>query len=60
MKKKLHVDMDGVLCNFHGAFRNNQSTTNKFPQSKWGFFSTLVQRAESSELALKKAVSDNI
>jgi len=41
MKKKLHVDMDGVLCNFHGAFRNNQSSTNKFPQSKWGFFSTL-------------------
>ena len=40
-KKKLMVDMDGVLCDFIGSFRENYSEINKFPQSNWGFFATL-------------------
>ena len=39
-KKRLYVDMDGVLCNFRGAFDNYRKETpeQKYPQSKWGFF----------------------
>lgn len=42
MKKKiLHVDMDGVLCDFAGAFKRESSDIVKFPQSRWGFFTNL-------------------
>lgn len=40
-KKKLLVDMDGVLCDFAGAFKREHSDTVKFPQSRWGFFTNL-------------------
>lgn len=39
--KKLLIDMDGVLCDFMGAFNENVSDTNRFPQSNWGFFANL-------------------
>jgi 5'-nucleotidase len=43
MKKKiLHVDMDGVLCDFTGAFNREHSDKVKFPQSRWGFFTNLA------------------
>lgn len=41
MKKKLMVDMDGVLCDFAGAFKREHSDKVKFPQSRWGFFTNL-------------------
>lgn len=40
-KKRLYVDMDGVLCDFVGAFKREQSDKVKFPQSRWGFFTNL-------------------
>lgn len=40
-KKRLYVDMDGVLCDFAGAFKKEHSDTVKFPQSRWGFFTNL-------------------
>lgn len=40
-KELLYVDMDDVLCNYSEAFEMQHSETNKFPQSKWGFFATL-------------------
>jgi 5'-nucleotidase len=40
-KKKLMVDMDGVLCDFVGAFNKHHSDKVKFPQSRWGFFTNL-------------------
>jgi hypothetical protein len=40
---KIFVDMDGVLCDFHGAYKtaliNNPDI--KYPQSQYGFFSSL-------------------
>lgn len=39
--KKLFIDMDGVLCDFAGAFKKESSDTVKFPQSRWGFFTNL-------------------
>lgn len=47
--KKVLVDMDGVLCDFMGSFRDNYSETNKFPQSNWGFFATLKPIKDSVE-----------
>lgn len=42
-KEKVFVDMDGVLCDFMGAFYEvkNGEPTRKFPQSKIGFFVNL-------------------
>lgn len=40
-KKRLFVDMDGVLCDFLKPFLLEKTTTNKFPQSRWGFFVNL-------------------
>jgi len=39
-KKRLFVDLDGVMCDFRGAFDNYRKETpeQKYPQSKWGFF----------------------
>lgn len=40
-KKRIYIDMDGVLCDFMGAFNKEISETVKFPQSRWGFFTNL-------------------
>ena len=39
-KKRLYIDMDGVLCNFKGAFEKDllETPSQKYPQSRWGFF----------------------
>jgi len=43
-KIKIYVDMDGVLCDFHGAYKtaliNNPDI--KYPQSQYGFFKNLI------------------
>lgn len=42
-RKKLYVDMDGVLCDFHGAYlwwKKNHPQI-EYPQSQFGFFSNL-------------------
>ena len=40
IKKKIMVDMDGVLCDFSGAARAaiTDNPDQKYPQSRWGFF----------------------
>ena len=41
--KRVFVDMDGVMCNFYGAFKDvrRKDPDFKFPQSKIGFFKNL-------------------
>ena len=38
--KRLYIDMDGVLCNFKGAYEKAilETPGQKYPQSQWGFF----------------------
>ena len=45
MKKRVYVDMDGVLCNFFGAARKAliENPNQKYPQSQWGFFLKLEE-----------------
>ena len=40
MKKRIYVDMDGVLCNFYGAAKKAllDNPNQKYPQAQWGFF----------------------
>lgn len=44
-KKKLYIDMDGVLCNYEKA--HNEDLLNNprqpYPQSQWGFFAKLEE-----------------
>lgn len=42
-KKRVYVDLDGVLCDFFGAFRKGRKDNpdRKYPQSKIGFFTDL-------------------
>jgi len=44
-KKRLYIDMDGVLCNFKKAFiKERKNNPNQpYPQSKWGFFLNLEE-----------------
>ncbi len=45
MKNKIvYVDMDGVLCDFKGAFQTKRSENPdiKYPQSQYGFFRNLL------------------
>ena len=41
--KRIYIDMDGVLADFYGAFRQkkSQDKTIEYPQSKTGFFESL-------------------
>jgi 5'(3')-deoxyribonucleotidase len=43
MKKIIYIDLDGVICDFEKAFKQSQITNPQqpYPQSSWGFFSTL-------------------
>ncbi len=56
-KKRLYVDMDGVLCDFAGAFNREHSDTVKFPQSRWGFFTNL-EPINSSIYITKELMKD--
>lgn len=50
-KPKVFVDMDGVLCDFMGAFyeTKNGEPERKFPQSKIGFFTNLKPMPDAIE-----------
>jgi len=44
MKKRVYVDMDNTLCDFEGKaaeMRKKSKTPLPFPQSRYGFFSSL-------------------
>jgi len=45
MKKKLYIDMDGVMCNFEKAYNDDllKNPTQPYPQSQWGFFRKLEE-----------------
>jgi len=49
--KKIYVDMDGVLCDFYGAARKAliENPSQKYPQSKWGFFLKLNEIPDAIE-----------
>ncbi len=40
-RKRVYIDMDGVLCDFYGAFRERKTDNLLYPQSKDGFFTNL-------------------
>ena len=44
-KKRVYVDMDGVLCNFYKAAKQalTDNPKQKYPQSQWGFFLKLEE-----------------
>ena len=44
-RKKVYVDMDGVLCDFFGAALSalRKYPEQKYPQSQWGFFLKLKE-----------------
>ncbi len=58
MKKRIYIDMDGVLCDFYGAAKKHlkQNPKQPYPQSKWGFFLKLepLPNAIESVNELKK------
>ena len=51
MKKKVYVDMDGVLCDFYGASVKAKAINpaQPFPQSQWGFFLKLEEIEDAVE-----------
>ena len=51
MKKKVYVDMDGVLCDFYGASikAKESNPAQPFPQSQWGFFLKLPEIKDAVE-----------
>jgi len=44
-KKRIYIDMDGVLCNFNKAYKHSlySNPIQPFPQSQWGFFLNLEE-----------------
>jgi 5'(3')-deoxyribonucleotidase len=40
MRRIVYIDMDGVLCDYHGEYSRRIiiNPENKFPQAEWGFF----------------------
>lgn len=44
-RKRVYVDMDGVLCNFYKAAKQAlaDNPNQKYPQSQWGFFLKLEE-----------------
>lgn len=55
-KKILYIDMDGVLCDFEKKYIEEKSSTNPYPQSRYGFFRELkpIEHAVISVFILKK------
>ena len=51
MKKKVYVDMDGVLCDFYGASKKAKELNplQPYPQSQWGFFLKLDEIKDAVE-----------
>lgn len=45
MKKRIYVDMDGVLCDYYGAYKKSISEfpEQKYPQATWGYFLKLAE-----------------
>jgi len=43
VRKILYIDMDGVMCDFYGAYKIaiKKNPYNGFPQSEYGFFTNL-------------------
>lgn len=58
MKKRIYIDMDGILCDFYGAAKKELERNPKqpYPQSRWGFFLKLepLPNAIESVNELKK------
>lgn len=54
-KKRVYIDMDGVLCNFDKASYQEKldNPAQKFPQSKWGFF-LKIEEIEDAVESLRK------
>lgn len=44
-RKRIYVDMDGVLCNFLKAYLHDlqKNPSQKYPQAQWGFFLKLEE-----------------
>jgi 5'(3')-deoxyribonucleotidase len=40
--KRLYIDMDNVLCDYNAAFRAQHSDEIPYPQSRYGFFISLL------------------
>lgn len=58
---KIYVDMDGVLCDYDTAYREQfHSTNNPFPQSRLGFFKELepMPYAQTAMALLKRKGHD--
>lgn len=50
-KKRIYVDLDGVLCNFYKAAKKalTDNPLQKYPQSQWGFFLKLEEMSGAIE-----------
>jgi 5'-nucleotidase len=58
MKKRLYVDMDGVLCDFMKSYNElYHPEFNIYPQSNWGFFTNLSPIINGVEI-LKELMVD--
>ena len=51
MKKKIYVDMDGVLCDFFKASVQAKfdNPLQRYPQAQWGFFLKLEEIPDAIE-----------
>ena len=51
MKKRIYVDMDGVLCDFYGAYKKSieRYPEQKYPQASWGYFLKLEEIKDAVE-----------
>lgn len=50
-RKRIYIDMDGVLCNCQKAVDEHlfNNPNQKYPQSKWGFFLKLEEMPDAVE-----------
>ncbi len=49
MKKRVYVDMDGVLCDFYKSYLRSleEFPEQKYPQAQWGYFLKLEEIKDS-------------